>query len=60
MCDCCVLNGRCSGCDDAGWFDYQQDEEEREAWLEGEYEDRGLYSPSMPWNAPGMRVSDFI
>ena len=24
------------------------------------YEDRGLYSPSAPWNAPGMSVSDFI
>lgn len=23
-------------------------------------EDRGSYSPSAPWNAPGMRVSDFI
>lgn len=22
--------------------------------------DRGLYSPSMPWNAPGMSISDFI
>lgn len=25
-----------------------------------EYDDRGSYSPSAPWNAPGMRVSDFI
>lgn len=24
------------------------------------YEDRGSYSPSAPWNAPGMKVSDFI
>ena len=23
-------------------------------------EDRGCYSPSAPWNAPGMKVSDFI
>lgn len=23
-------------------------------------EDRSSYSPSAPWNAPGMRVSDFI
>ena len=23
-------------------------------------DDRGRYSPSAPWNAPGMRVSDFI
>ena len=22
--------------------------------------DRGTYSPPMPWNAPGMKVSDFI
>lgn len=24
------------------------------------YEDRGSYSPSAPWNAPGMKMSDFI
>ena len=23
-------------------------------------DDRGSYSPSAPWNAPGMKVSDFI
>ena len=60
MCDGCVLNGRCSGCDDAGWYDFRREEEERESWFEDESEDRGLYSPSMPWNAPGMSVSDFI
>jgi hypothetical protein len=32
MCDDCVLNGRCSGCDDAGWFDYQQEEMSSDAW----------------------------
>ena len=24
------------------------------------YEDRGSYSPSAPWNAPGMSIHDFI
>ena len=23
-------------------------------------EDREMYGPSCPWNAPGMRVSDFV
>ena len=23
-------------------------------------EDREMYSPSCPWNAPGMKVSDFV
>jgi len=27
---------------------------------EDEWEDRGSYSPSAPWNAPGMKISDFI
>lgn len=35
------------GLEDADDFDYYES-------------DRGLYSPSMPWNAPGMSVSDFI
>lgn len=25
-----------------------------------ELEDREMYSPSCPWNAPGMKVSDFV
>ena len=25
-----------------------------------ELEDRDMYSPSCPWNAPGMKVSDFV
>lgn len=32
MCDGCFLNGRCSGCDDAGWFDYMREEQERDDW----------------------------
>lgn len=59
MCDGCVLNGRCSGCDDAGWYDYRREEEEREAWFE-DWDDRDYYSPSTPWNAPGMTPQDFI
>ena len=35
MCDGCVLRGRCSGCDDAGWFDYRRDEEASDNWHEG-------------------------
>ena len=38
---------------DRFYDDYDEEEEYEET-------DRGLYSPSMPWNAPGMRVSDFI
>jgi len=34
MCDSCVLRGRCYGCDDAGWFDYQADEQASDAWHE--------------------------
>ena len=36
MCDGCCLNGRCSGCDDAGWFDYQREEETYDAWHDDE------------------------
>ena len=32
MCDGCCLNGRCSGCDDAGWHNFQRDEAESDAW----------------------------
>lgn len=37
-------------------------EEENENYIEDEYTSslRGDYSPSCPWNAPGMKVSDFI
>ena len=28
--------------------------------FEEDYDDRDFYSPSCPWNAPGMSVSDFI
>ena len=38
MCEDCVLNGRCSGCDDAGWYDYQREEMEREEWNEDPYD----------------------
>jgi len=46
---------------DCGNFDYYD-------WTEQEQEEReycpsatnGDYSPSCPWNAPGMRISDFI
>ena len=70
MCDGCMLNGRCDGCDDAGWFDYRREEEELDAWRdESRYydelepwfmDDEEYYSPSTPWNAPGMTVQDFI
>lgn len=43
MCEDCILNGRCSGCDDAGWYDYQRDEIEHDAWFDSEEFDDGLY-----------------
>ena len=51
------------------------DPEDRDSFLDDEYEDddwkdmydyytpsasRGDYSPSTPWNAPGMSIHDFI
>ena len=36
------------------WDDYEDD------WDKYDDYDRGSYSPSAPWNAPGMRISDFI
>ena len=49
-------------CEDHNWEYYDENEF---CWGmnivdDYEYEDRGSYSPSAPWNAPGMKVSDFI
>ena len=35
MCEDCLLYGRCSGCDDAGWHDFQADEIASDAWHDG-------------------------
>ena len=43
-----------------------QDDDLPEALLDALYtireklEDREMYSPCCPWNAPGMKVSDFV
>lgn len=43
------------------YFEETKETEEEDDWMEEEWEeDRGAYSPSAPWNAPGMKVSDFI
>ena len=37
----------------------QEAQEEYDGYCEEDYEDHD-YSPSCPWNAPGMSVRDFI
>lgn len=53
-----------SGEPDGGWNNEYSEEEPEEYCSEFfrglEEEDRDNYSPSAPWNAPGMSVSDFI
>ena len=45
-------------CESYKYYDWtEQDEEEREYTPSAT---NGDYSPSCPWNAPGMSVSDFI
>lgn len=39
--------------------EFDDDEFDDEDWYEPD-DDRGFYSPSCPWNAPGMSPSDFI
>jgi len=49
-------------------FNYPYDEYQEDEYPEDDYEDDlytpsstfGDYSPSSPWNAPGMSISDFI
>lgn len=48
---------------DAFRFMEMENEEKAEEELEEEYypsATRGDYSPSNPWDAPGMSISDFI
>lgn len=57
--------------DDCCWFHIEQDgsvicldvEELDDCYEEDEYipsAENGDYSPSNPWDAPGMKISDFI
>lgn len=50
---CFNIDAACIDDEDEYWAD-----DEGGYWSEDN--DRDLYSPSMPWNAPGMSVSDFI
>ena len=49
--------------DDIYHFHYAVDDEDEPDWDDEDYipsAERGDYSPSNPWDAPGMRISDFI
>lgn len=61
--NCEIRNKNCDNCivtkivNDA----FNEDEEQTRRDEELDMEDgRDFYSPSAPWNAPGMKVSDFI
>lgn len=59
LCSYCESD-MCEWCTVARLISNAEEElETEESWEEEDYIERN-YSPSCPWNAPGMSVSDFI